>query len=429
MESVELVHLSDLHIRSASGKAAAFYGDLDAAGRKTRALVGYLAERAPAAHVVITGDLTDSGTSSSIAVARSVLAPLLSPERLTVVPGNHDARTWGNLPRPERARAFPGVWAETFRLPRPRLPFYKPLDERFALIGLDSTRGGLFAAGLLGEPQLAELRALLERCADERRLPIVLLHHHPLHGEAFHGLVDGQALLAVLRDTPTRKPVVLFGHEHKEGLLRRRAATFVAAPSSVVVRAGKLQARLLQISADGHVRGRWIGFSATARLGFEAPAMLSCPYSERTVSVPRTSKRSACPDCGAPLRLDRRQPRHPALLEAPCPLARGEVLVAELPVRRPDQWTCGHCGLDLLVDDRSGVWRVFHQLPALRRGDELELRCAVGGELITLPAAAGSLGDPYCCPGCELQLVVLRRSATAAADRPLVAFHELPYVW
>lgn len=60
--------------------------------RRARALAALIrARRTDADHVVVTGDLTEDGVASQFEVLAGVLAESkLSPERVTLVPGNHD---------------------------------------------------------------------------------------------------------------------------------------------------------------------------------------------------------------------------------------------------------------------------------------------------------------------------------------------------
>src|SRR4051794_830443 len=70
---------------------------LDAAERRERVETALAEARASSAdHLLITGDLTEDGAPAQFEVLAEVLADSrISPERITLVPGNHDAYTNG----------------------------------------------------------------------------------------------------------------------------------------------------------------------------------------------------------------------------------------------------------------------------------------------------------------------------------------------
>src|SRR5688572_8890470 len=82
-----LAQLSDLHI-AAHGRP--LLGKIDTAGMLRACLQDLLALKQQPDAVVITGDLTDTGSAEEYAFLRGTLAPLAMPVYL--IPGNHDAR-------------------------------------------------------------------------------------------------------------------------------------------------------------------------------------------------------------------------------------------------------------------------------------------------------------------------------------------------
>ena len=221
-----LAHLSDLHLPIPPGALHPF-GQLAgkrllaylAWRRKRRRAVpsaGLLADVAAAGvdHVAVTGDLTNLALPGEFAAARGWLAGLGRPERVTVVPGNHDATVavpWETGIGCWRAwmtgdAALPG--AEPFPFLRRRGPV--------ALIGLSSavpTLPGL-AAGRLGAGQLARLPALLDLAGREGLFRVVLVHHPPALGPGGwrKALGDREALRGVLARHGAE--LVLHGHHH-----------------------------------------------------------------------------------------------------------------------------------------------------------------------------------------------------------------------
>jgi 3',5'-cyclic-AMP phosphodiesterase len=96
-----IVHLSDAHVldprpsRTRSGwrvRFLSFGRPLDAVGRQRklrRAL--RTAKQVGAHHVVVSGDLTEIGAPGEFeALAETLLDSRISPDRITLVPGNHD---------------------------------------------------------------------------------------------------------------------------------------------------------------------------------------------------------------------------------------------------------------------------------------------------------------------------------------------------
>jgi 3',5'-cyclic AMP phosphodiesterase CpdA len=170
-------------------------------------------------HLALTGDL------SNVALAgewRAALAWLdmsgVAPDAISVIPGNHDAY----LETVVKARTFEQLFApyQTSDLPRAEgtdYPFVQLRDD-VALIGVTScvATGDLGAWGLIGEPQLARLEALLTapELADMTR--VVLLHHPPIKhkGTEHRNLRDRDAFAAVLARTGA--DLVLHGHDHQD---------------------------------------------------------------------------------------------------------------------------------------------------------------------------------------------------------------------
>jgi 3',5'-cyclic AMP phosphodiesterase CpdA len=225
-------HLSDLHatpVRFASPRelhAKRLLGWLSWQVRRRRvhrpdvleALIEDLHRQAPD-QVVVTGDLTNVACEQEFVAARAWLRRIGPPERVSIVPGNHDAyapisreRSWDH-------------WSE-FLLSDPKTAANGGAPEEFptlrvrdsaAFIGL-STAGPTAlgrATGTLGEAQLARLERLLARLADSPLCRILLLHHPPGAGvvTARRALTDAEALRGVLRRSGV--DLVLHGHGHR----------------------------------------------------------------------------------------------------------------------------------------------------------------------------------------------------------------------
>jgi 3',5'-cyclic AMP phosphodiesterase CpdA len=173
-------------------------------------------------HLIVSGDLTGYGLMEEFEAAREALGPLADDSAAcTAIPGNHDAYT----PSAVSERGFERCFGHLLRSDLPEYcregayPFVRLLGDEVAVVGTLSARvlvpGVSF--GWVGRPQLEGLRALLEDPRVARRAVLVVVHHAPLTAKgkrdfAYHRLVDGRALLDVVRG-PAR--AVLHGHIHR----------------------------------------------------------------------------------------------------------------------------------------------------------------------------------------------------------------------
>ena len=189
-------------------------------GEVLDALLADLEHTAPE-HVVITGDLTHLGLPDEFRQARLWLDRLGVSERVTVVPGNHDAYA-------------PASWSSTFSLWEPYMRSDPPFPQNgagaaeaifpslrirdgVALIGLSSARATapFMATGSLGRAQIERLSELLRQTASQGLFRVVLLHHPPrIEDEKWRKrLTDGRALCRVLENAGAE--LVLHGHGHR----------------------------------------------------------------------------------------------------------------------------------------------------------------------------------------------------------------------
>lgn len=229
-----LAHLSDLHLplqpgavslRKLTGKQALAFlswrrkrSDAGAA-RTLAALLADLAAHAPG-HLAVTGDLVNLAAGPEFNEAQGWLERLGTPDRVSVVPGNHDltvASPWQDgIGRWEDWMRGDEGAADAGGAPFPFLRRRGPL----ALVGLCSavpTPVGS-AAGRLGARQLRRLEALLCRAKRDGLFRVVLLHHPPFMGEGGprKALRDRSALCDVLRRCGAE--LVLHGHHHVTSL-------------------------------------------------------------------------------------------------------------------------------------------------------------------------------------------------------------------
>lgn len=275
---MRLIHLTDPHLteppdwrtlfgRSHFGKRFLGYASW-AKNRRHRMRREWLDELQAEVHsrrpdqILLTGDLTQTGTVEEIDAASHWLKALGSPDEVCLVPGNHDtyARdSWRNLL---------GTWGGYLPVAGPdAFPFVRRIGD-VALFGLSSAvpTPPLSASGLVGEGQLARLRAALDTHADALRL--LLLHHPPLPGmiKFRKRLRDAPALERTLGANPV--DLMLYGHHHRN-LHTERLGAQIFCTASAATRDGTF--RQFDITSDGsgwQVRHALVGRSAPGQ--FEA---------------------------------------------------------------------------------------------------------------------------------------------------------------
>ncbi len=164
-------------------------------------------------HIAVTGDLVNIALEAEFAPAHAWLQRVGSTDRVTVVPGNHDAyvratrnrsaEIWGDYSRGDGTGVNDPV---TFPFVRRRGPL--------ALIGVTTAvpTPPLMATGSLGEAQCDALDRVLAKLCGEQVFRVLLIHH-PLRSDSWHKrLTDADALLALLKRHGVE--LVLHGHDH-----------------------------------------------------------------------------------------------------------------------------------------------------------------------------------------------------------------------
>jgi 3',5'-cyclic AMP phosphodiesterase CpdA len=173
------------------------------------ALVSDLRAQAPD-HVAVTGDLTNLALRAEFAPAARWLQSVGDAQRVTAIPGNHDAYVRAT------SHCFADTFADYFRSDTASEAKFPSLRRRgpLALISLSTAvpTAPLFATGTLGRAQLEALQALLEGLAAEPLFRVILIHH-PLRSKSrIKRLTDAADLLAILRRHGVE--LILHGHDH-----------------------------------------------------------------------------------------------------------------------------------------------------------------------------------------------------------------------
>jgi 3',5'-cyclic AMP phosphodiesterase CpdA len=225
MAAFTLAHLSDPHLpplptprlRDLAGKRALGYLNWTRNRRRFHrrdvldALVSDMQAQAPD-HIAITGDLVNLALDAEFGPSLKWLESVGAPDRVTVIPGNHDAyvrvtrhrfaEAWGSYlgsdDKPDGGAAFPSL--------RRR--------GTLALVSVSSAvpTPPLMATGRLGRSQLDALERMLAALSSEQAFRVLLIHH-PLRSDSrAKRLTDSSQLLALLKQYGVE--LILHGHDH-----------------------------------------------------------------------------------------------------------------------------------------------------------------------------------------------------------------------
>ncbi len=242
---MRIAHLSDLHLLSLEGAVPyrlfnkRITGYLNLRFHRKSVHKAFAVEAAARAirglgvdQVVITGDVSNLALENEFALVSNFLAKDLGlpADRVSLVPGNHDAYTGGA----HRSQRFARTFAAYLRSDLPELtppgeifPYVR-LRGPAAIIGLSTAlpRLPLVASGTLGKVQLGALERILAHPEVKDRTPVIL-QHHPIHNPPsaaktmLEGLSDAADEARILGKV--RRGLVLHGHLHRR--IHRQLAT------------------------------------------------------------------------------------------------------------------------------------------------------------------------------------------------------------
>ena len=224
MTAFRLAHFSDPHLppmpaasfRDLAGKRAFGYLNWTRNRHKYHrrevldALVADMQQQRPD-HIAITGDLVNLALEAEFKPAHAWLESIGSPDRVTVIPGNHDA--YVRVTRHHFARTFADYLRGDGDEGEAPFPFLRRRGP-VALIGVSSAvpTPPLMATGWLGHAQLETLEKMLAELSREGAFRVLLVHH-PLHSDSRpKRLTDSRRLLGLVKKHGVE--LILHGHDH-----------------------------------------------------------------------------------------------------------------------------------------------------------------------------------------------------------------------
>ena len=223
-----LAHLSDPHLPMPPAHPGEllnkrFTGYVNWQHRRARihlpeALAGIVAdikEQRPD-HIALTGDLINISLAEEYRRAADWLAAFDTPDRITVIPGNHDVYVPTDWPK---SLGLLGAYmAGDGQEPAAGFDVFPTVRRRgeVAMVGLSTgvPKPPLLATGTLGEEQLRRTETLLGELGREGLCRVVLIHHPPRTDQSrFKHLTDAADFQAMIRRVGCE--LVLHGHNHR----------------------------------------------------------------------------------------------------------------------------------------------------------------------------------------------------------------------
>lgn len=165
-------------------------------------------------HIAVTGDVINLALDDEIPLAAEWLGTLGSPDRVSLVPGNHDAYVAGALD------TLIETWAPFMSGDDPaeakRFPYMRARGP-VAIVGASSAEATapFMATGYFRAPQAARLEKLLRAAGERDLFRVILIHHPPVRDVAVwpRGLIGGSRFRDVIRRVGAE--LILHGHTHK----------------------------------------------------------------------------------------------------------------------------------------------------------------------------------------------------------------------
>jgi 3',5'-cyclic AMP phosphodiesterase CpdA len=210
-------------------------------------------------HIAITGDLVNLALEAEFEPSRAWLESVGAPDRVTVIPGNHD--TYVRVTRHRFTEAW-GNYLGSDDTPDAGVTF--PLLRRRGPLALVSVSSAvptppLMATGWLGRTQLDALERILAGLSAEQAFRVLLVHH-PLRSDSrTKRLTDSFELRGLLLQYGVE--LILHGHDHVHSTTwidgPKGTIPAIGVPSASAVAHGRYPAaayNLFSIERDG---GAW----------------------------------------------------------------------------------------------------------------------------------------------------------------------------
>ena len=207
-------------------------------------------------HIAVTGDLVNLALEAEFAPARAWLDGVGPPDRVTTIPGNHDAYVRVTAHRFGETFA-PYLASDDGSIGFPAVRRRGPL----ALISLSSAvpSGPFMATGRLGSAQLAALEQLLQSIAHEQLFRVLLVHHPLRSANRMKRLTDAKDLIALLARHGVE--LILHGHDHVHSTIwidgPERKIPTVGVPSASSIAHGHYPAAAYNIFAISRAGNHW----------------------------------------------------------------------------------------------------------------------------------------------------------------------------
>ncbi len=205
-------------------------------------------------HIAVTGDLVNLALEAEFAPALAWLRTVGPPDRVTAIPGNHDA--YVRATRHSFVKNF-ADYLSGDDASGPAFPFTRRRGP-LLLIGLSTAvpTPPFMATGTLGRAQIEALEQTLSRLAHDDAFRVLLVHHPLRSASKIKRLTDAPELLALLKRYGV--DLVLHGHDHVHSTIwidgPSRTIPVVGVPSASARAHGDYPAaayNLFSIARDG----------------------------------------------------------------------------------------------------------------------------------------------------------------------------------
>jgi 3',5'-cyclic AMP phosphodiesterase CpdA len=187
------------------------------------ALTKDLLESAPD-HIAVTGDITNIALPEEFSRAGTWLESLGAADRVSAIPGNHDAYTripWRDSMAHWREFMTSDGEANAEENGPVEFPFVR-IRANVAMIGVSTALPTLpfLATGEIGAKQMSALEGALMSLGERGLFRVVLIHHPPVPGvsKVRKRLVDADAFSATIANTGAE--LILHGHTHRSSILK-----------------------------------------------------------------------------------------------------------------------------------------------------------------------------------------------------------------